>query len=654
MDESSPVQSDETQPLRTGHARLAIANNEFRHNSYGESVSPSPPSSLNDSHSTVHGRREEAAPAYTLIGSKQRKNNKIRHQDRNPSYASEGLVQRLWLWEALSITVAALALAAIVITLILHGDRPLPKWPTGITINALISVFTAILKASLMMPIAESIGQLKWLWYLKSHPLGQMEQWDLASRGPWGSLLLIFMLKSQDLAVIGAMLTIVAMAVDPFTQQIVQYYSCPIIAESAIYTGLLDPPANISAVLNFECRTGNCTFLSTDDGATFLSLALESRCANINNNISTPETVQSFTSPGDNKTHTYVKHDYATLPKYGIHFPNENEAMQENVMQSGYQDSQGWPSSFLNRVSFLMAANTGEKWIGGYLSGDLSDRERTGSDSRQSVQAFECEFYPAVNTYRSNITNGVLLEQVLDSQRMDVWPVALDTHALLLVNRTIREGEWHKCTGRSEPSDEHDFPIIGWPSYKGLNIGTSLPLAQLINRSGDAWNQSEWWPHDCVYWIPYAPIVGLSIYIHRLLGNESLYIDPVIDRAKGNPWSVNLWNGGNATLETVQAAMDGLARSVTARWRQGDGISNNIGPAIGTVWETQTCVHVNWAWISLPAGLLLLTIVFLLLTVLRTNSKRVRPWKSSMLAVLFNGLDLHTREDAGPAVSLER
>lgn len=39
------------------------------------------------------------------------------------------------------------------------------------------------------------------------------------------------MLKSQDIAVIGALLTIVAMAVDPFTQQIVQYHSCPIVAE---------------------------------------------------------------------------------------------------------------------------------------------------------------------------------------------------------------------------------------------------------------------------------------------------------------------------------------------------------------------------------------------------------------------------------------
>jgi hypothetical protein len=277
----------------------------------------------------------------------------MRHKGEDISYPEQKSQcnthsYRPWLWEASSIAAAAFALAAIVITLVIHRDRPLPQWPSEITINALIAVFTAIFKACLMMPIAECMGQLKWLWYQKPRPLGYMEQWDLASRGmlsfrtlpsmartrisqcahrrliftrslltcsylgPWGSLLLIYTLKSRNLAVIGAILTIVAMAVDPFTQQILHFYSCSMVVEgehatvpfsnnytagfidanlesqmqSAIYIGLLDPPVNVSAALDFECRTGNCTFPSTEDGATFLSLALESRCADKSNDIS--------------------------------------------------------------------------------------------------------------------------------------------------------------------------------------------------------------------------------------------------------------------------------------------------------------------------------------------------------------------------------
>lgn len=495
------------------------------------------------------------------------------------------------------------------------------------------------------------------------------------------------------------------MAVDPFTQQVVQYYNCPINAEgdraivpfsnnytagvwgrpsssprsvmvtkskdrtahvrrqtsnmadmvepcadiipseapeldlkaeSAIYTGLLDPPVNISSVLNFECRTGNCTLPSAEDGAAFLSLALESRCADIQSNIFISQCLRNFTFMAEPSMF-----ECASLSDYGITWDETGNLLNRSVvMQSGYKDAQGWPSSFLSKVSFLM-----------------KDRQkRWAKDWRLSLRAFECEFYPVVNTYSANITNGMLREQVLNSQRMDVWPVHLDTHALLLVNRTIRRGEWHDCSSRSEPSDENNLPIIGWPSYKGLRIGTSLPWEQLLNRSGNDWNRTQWWPQDCVYAISYAPTAGLSSTLNKLLGNSSLYFDEVTERAKGypwsdNPWSVNIWNGGNATLETVQAAMDGLARSVTARWRQGDGTSDNIGPARGIVWENQTCIRVNWAWISFPVGLLLSTIIFLFLTIWRTKSKGTQVWKGSILAVLFNGLDLG--QDAGPAVSLE-
>ncbi|KAF4876379.1 hypothetical protein CGCSCA1_v004541 [Colletotrichum siamense] len=146
----------------------------------------------------------------------------------------DSLLNRLWAWEVLSIAVATVALAAMFITLLLHQDRTLPKWPSMITINALIAVFSAILKACLMMPIAEGLSQLKWLWYEKPRPMKHIAQWDMASRGPWGSLLLIFVLRGRNLAVFGAILTIFAMAVDPFAQQIVHYYSCSVMAHGEV------------------------------------------------------------------------------------------------------------------------------------------------------------------------------------------------------------------------------------------------------------------------------------------------------------------------------------------------------------------------------------------------------------------------------------
>lgn len=450
------------------------------------------------------------------------------------------------------------------------------------------------------------------------------------------------------------------MAVDPFVQQIVQLYNCSMVVDgevsmvpfsnnytdgtagrptgtpdldsqmqSAIYVGLLDPPANVSAALAYRCRTGNCTFAATDDGATLRSLALQSQCVDISNNISYSINTTEDTS-NDNKTYSYSS---ASLLEYEISLDDQ----QPYVMQSGNLYAGGWPSSFLNKVSFLMAPNT-------------------EAVSTNSTLAFECEFFPAVATYAINITNGVLVEHVLDIQRMDVWSAPWATHSLLLVNKTIRDGLWHECKGLPDPSDNNTMPIVSFPTAPGPIVGTSYSTNELTNKSTDGaavWNYTTWWAPDCVYWLPYVPAYALSATLDEFLGNETLYFDSWTSRAQGNLWSVNLWNNGSATVDTVQKAMTGLADSVTARWRTGDGISVNVGPLQGTVWENQTCVRVNWAWIALPAVLVLLTIVFLMLTIGQTRLQHGLVWKSSSLALLFNGLDEKTRESSGPVMRLQ-
>lgn len=65
-----------------------------------------------------------------------------------------------WLTEILAYFVSLIALAAIIITLATHDGHPLPDWPFRISINALISVFAVILKATMMIPVAEGEFQV--------------------------------------------------------------------------------------------------------------------------------------------------------------------------------------------------------------------------------------------------------------------------------------------------------------------------------------------------------------------------------------------------------------------------------------------------------------------------------------------------------------
>lgn len=161
MSNNSSTELDEAQPLPTFHASLSVGTFEVSNDPHGEVVSSlCPPCSI-ESKSEGHRGRENALPACSLIGAHQQRLAIISYQRQ--SYTADNRSQKLWLWEALSITTAVLAFAAIVVTLVIYKDKLLPRWPSQITINSLISVFTSIFKVSLMMPIAEGIGQLRWL-----------------------------------------------------------------------------------------------------------------------------------------------------------------------------------------------------------------------------------------------------------------------------------------------------------------------------------------------------------------------------------------------------------------------------------------------------------------------------------------------------------
>lgn len=226
-----------------------------------------------------------------------------------------------WVAEILCCTLAIISLIAIVITLRLHQDKPLPQWPLGITINALIAIFGVLLKAGLIVPLSEGISQLKWQWFQKQpRKLIDMDDFDVASRGAWGSFLFLFTTNARRsapqgpvcsdpraaektphsgekgnsslyLAKLAALLTVLAVAVDPFAQQIIVYLDCPQLSQEfyssiartnkynatgehigagegnidnpmgvAINTGTVDPPKHIPSLVSTECKSGNCTF----------------------------------------------------------------------------------------------------------------------------------------------------------------------------------------------------------------------------------------------------------------------------------------------------------------------------------------------------------------------------------------------------------
>lgn len=104
----------------------------------------------------------------------------------------------LWFWETSLLFLSAAALGAQIGVLWSYSGRSLPDWPSGLTLNALISLLSAISTSALLSVVSNVIGQNKWIWLSRDGgKLSHLELIDDASRGPWGSL--IYLAKARTL-----------------------------------------------------------------------------------------------------------------------------------------------------------------------------------------------------------------------------------------------------------------------------------------------------------------------------------------------------------------------------------------------------------------------------------------------------------------------
>jgi hypothetical protein len=113
-------------------------------------------------------------------------------------YTLSGNVVKRWLLEIISWIISSVCMGAIVVVLLyLEGDK-LPTLPLGLTLNAYIAVLSKIASAALLLPASEALGQLKWSWFQgDSKKMWDFEIFDNASRGPWGSILLLIRTKGR-------------------------------------------------------------------------------------------------------------------------------------------------------------------------------------------------------------------------------------------------------------------------------------------------------------------------------------------------------------------------------------------------------------------------------------------------------------------------
>ncbi|KAI5457931.1 hypothetical protein BGZ63DRAFT_392189 [Mariannaea sp. PMI_226] len=556
-------------------------------------------------------------------------------------------VLEVWWLELTSTLLALSCLMAVVAILKIYQNKPLPDWPEMLSINSVISIFSAFFKAALIMPIAEGIGQLKWTWFSKSRRLSDVSMFDEASRGPWGSLCFLIKqipyINESFVASLGAFITIAALAIDPFTQSLVEHTVCrrPLgfqqaqisrsnvystyntdhqyrgrTAQShldssmqvALYLGLIDPH-NTSSLLNFNCATGNCTFGSEDGGAFFSSLAMCHSCSDISHTLSGNGSIALpwSLSSSDNVLGSTVA--LSSVPRSGTPMFFQFEAIMRN----------------------LTVEDTVEK--------------------RNKPFAVQCSLQPCVKTYSAVVNNSKYSEFEKDKGRaawlqQDSYSPAIPIAFSHVANSTLIDGKWEDCKPSRTANSSSTIKIPVDPKTKLLGYSYLQKVPEWV-----------YYPRECVWWVDLTSYFAMSNALDRLLRNNvSLdFGGGGFENVNGDAWMLKLYAKGRGNLTVANDLMEGLAAAMTAamRNRPFDDVARqwdkngDLSVANGTSYEVTTCVEVHWPWIVYPAVMLVLQLVFCSLMVLasrRTGQDEPRvlvDWKSSPLAFLFHGLDGH-------------
>ncbi|KAI1506627.1 hypothetical protein F5X99DRAFT_11280 [Biscogniauxia marginata] len=508
----------------------------------------------------------------------------------NPAFIDTGNDNGWWLFEIAAWVASALALVAIIITIAMTDGRPLPQWPMHITLNSFVSFGSTIMKAALIIPVAEGISQLKWLWFKRAGDLDDIQTFDEASRGSWGSMKLIFSNRRLHLAKLGAFITIVALGVDPFIQQVIVYpnrtipsplgnVTVPIAQRYNDYSfgeimSTREPTLEMKAAINngvydtnehpqddfsmsTQCATGNCTWPET-----YLSLAVCSKCANTTSLITKNCT--------EGAAFTYCEY---SLPN-GLFF----DGFRRGQM---YMNATGTAKTinFNNTQSTVSSIST--------MRGlhDLSSTNLFG------VVSNECVLYFCVNEYRAEVRNDNFTETVIASYTGDADPATGENVTITVPpsgNRT----------------ESKDF-IVTADSW--LAISTFFKDFWTGNVTGQVGRMSS------------TSDVMTALYD---LGQD--------DTGTGAPKP----GGENDTIAAVAASMTRVLRLWPQSTRSGKIFNSEEMEAKGTVWMTETYVHVRWPWMALPVAIEGLAFIFLVCTIIQSKASGVAVWKSSTMPML--------------------
>ncbi|CAE6995425.1 hypothetical protein P3342_000109 [Pyrenophora teres f. teres] len=573
--------------------------------------------------------------------------------------ASENICKR-WLFEIASVATSAICMGAIIGLLHYLDNQSLSKWPLGLTI---ITILSKIASAALILPISEAIGQLKWTWFhgKKSRDAFDFEIFDKASRGAWGSVMLLCRTKGRSLAALGALLTVLLLAIDSFFQQVtdmperwklqgassiprsIQYTPSVVLAYDNTWDDTpitqmnqdlkraLDPffydqngtrplatENGTQATIPLLCPTSKCEWPD------YQSLGICSACEDVSYLLDYScirmkmDWIRNSTGPGTEDT-------YPTGIACGYFL---NATSESPVLMSGYRVENFTNSSYgetlLMRTLPLVTNPTREALYGGSINFKhinyplmdaliVSAADGTADSVYRKARpvAHECMLSWCVKTFRSSYAWGGYEEEVVET----------------FMNTTQAQYPW------STERLSVDSTLIGFD-----NDITIVPPNIEHNIAGFGVSNDTFVNTVIVLDEVFPSLITVSNPLaERYVKIRTSFTDQVMFReVRFNPWLAP--NNVTNHMERIAEAMTNTVRS--------DPNSHEL--IIGTAFSRETYVMVHWAWLTFPITMLLFSIVFLGATMVKTSQQKysdIGTYKSSAIPTLMYGLPREIQRD---------
>ncbi|KAF2011398.1 hypothetical protein BU24DRAFT_426476 [Aaosphaeria arxii CBS 175.79] len=577
-------------------------------------------------------------------------------EERIWRYTSTGSIVRRWTLEILSWSISAACMCAIIVILILLENKPVPKWPLAQTFNML----SRVASAALILPVSEALGQLKWNWFKeKSKEVWDFEIFDNASRGPLGSALLLVRTKGKTLASLGAAVTLLALALDPFFQQVIDfpqhwkivktgsiprviwYEPGPLKAyiddfDAAMYDSRLQPVVTLFAFGNgtqpvpfgngtrpdipLTCPTSKCTW------PPYETLGFCSACEELTQML----TYACKTIP-DDWSMGHVSDDHGPTSNGTVCGYFLNATSSAPVFMSGYAielNSSTKGEALLVRTLSLTKYPAKQSLYGGsILYKDLrnpvvdfltvSARNDVESVYRNEIPVMhECILHLCVKTIESSYDEGTYKEKVTKTY----------------VNATAGAWPWESTTSNSTSGVWFDV------SYRE-NVIISAPHS--INGSHGSLVQFG------MSNVTFDQVVStFGAFSGSTLTVQS---SSALSRIREGFWGLERYSRDAYDYQwmaphNITQHLSRMATAMTDSIRSATNTNITIGPAF----DLESYVSVTWAWLTLPLLILVLSAIFLIGTVLKTSKDKdeIGVWKTSAMATLMYGglpADVHEK-----------